>query len=87
MTAVKADAEGGRAASKLKSLNISATGSKVSGSTVKGETFNWVRGEMIGRGALGRVFKALDQNTGRVLAVKDVLINATDSDDNKFLRI
>merc|ERR1712080_647377 len=43
-------------------------------------------GEMIGRGALGRVFKALDQKTGEILAVKEVLINVDDADDNKFLQ-
>lgn len=58
--------------------------STVSGDTVKGQSINWVRGEMIGRGALGKVFKAMDQNTGMMLAVKEVLINIEDGDDNKF---
>jgi len=52
---------------------------------VHGEHFTWVRGEIIGRGALGRVFKALDQKSGVFLAVKEVAINAEDEEDSKFM--
>lgn len=53
---------------------------------VHGTHFKWVRGETLGRGSLGRVFKALDQATGRVVAVKEVLINQAVEDDLKFKR-
>lgn len=76
----------------VKSINVSPkessskAASRVSENTVTGDKFSWVRGEMIGRGALGRVFKALDQSTGQLLAVKEVLVNCADEDDNKFIQ-
>lgn len=53
-------------------------------STVKGASFKWARGETIGRGSLGTVFQALDQSSGRVLAVKEVAINPADDADLRF---
>ncbi|CAE6948090.1 ANP3 [Symbiodinium natans] len=44
----------------------------------------WIRGESIGRGSLGTVYQAMDQQTGELLAVKEVVINASDSADMKF---
>jgi len=51
---------------------------------LKGSKFTWVRGDLIGRGSLGKVFKALDQSSGRIMAVKEVIISATDQEDQKF---
>eukprot|EP00438_Fugacium_kawagutii_P010246 Skav234278 [mRNA] locus=scaffold1464:1275640:1277216:- [translate_table: standard] len=63
---------------------------------VKGSGRRWIRGEAIGRGSLGTVFQAMDQQTGELLAVKektrggwDVLgrevgINTSDKSDLKF---
>jgi len=52
---------------------------------VKGARFTWVRGQMIGRGSLGRVFKALDQLTGQILAVKEVPCDMKSEADHKFI--
>lgn len=42
--------------------------------------FKWVRGELIGKGTYGRVYLALNANTGEMIAVKQVEIPRTDSD-------
>jgi len=51
---------------------------------VSGTTMKWVRGDIIGRGSLGSVFQALDQASGHIFAVKEVLINTSDDHDMKF---
>lgn len=51
---------------------------------VKGGTFTWVRGETLGCGMLGTVCKAMDQNTGQMMAVKEVLFDSQDQADDKF---
>lgn len=51
---------------------------------IHGRTLSWVRGEMIGRGAMGSVYQGLDQRNGRTIAVKEVSINADDTADMKF---
>lgn len=53
-------------------------------SAVKGSSFTWARGEVLGHGSLGTVFKALDQSTGQILAVKEVRIDSRDNADVKF---
>lgn len=52
---------------------------------VHGSKFTWVRGKMIGRGSLGRVFKALDTKTGMILAVKEVPIDLRNEGDRKYV--
>ncbi len=37
-------------------------------------TFNWTKGKLIGAGAFGRVFQGLDNDTGHILAVKQVAL-------------
>jgi len=54
--------------------------SSVTGS--KGLT--WVRGDVLGNGSLGSVFKALDQHTGQIFAVKEVRIDGRLDTDLKF---
>lgn len=44
----------------------------------------WVRGDTIGRGTMGTVFQAMERDTGRVFAVKEVSLNNEDSSDMKF---
>jgi len=51
---------------------------------VRGQSITWVKGEMIGRGSLGSVYSALDQHTGQLIAVKEVVINAWDKNDLCF---
>eukprot|EP00440_Ansanella_granifera_P066269 gb/GFBE01071879.1/.p1 GENE.gb/GFBE01071879.1/~~gb/GFBE01071879.1/.p1 ORF type:complete len:602 (+),score=126.05 gb/GFBE01071879.1/:1-1806(+) len=51
---------------------------------VKGKDLDWIKGPLIGRGSLGRVFKAADQRTGRIIAVKEVPINSHDKRDERF---
>jgi len=53
---------------------------------MRGATFSWVRGELIGRGSLGTVHKALDQRTGQLMAVKEVALDLRDQSDDKFRR-
>lgn len=44
----------------------------------------WTRGEILGQGSLGSVFKALDQSTGQIIAVKEVAIDQRVESDVKF---
>jgi len=39
---------------------------------IRGALFTWVRGDCIGHGASGTVFRALEQSTGQLMAVKEV---------------
>jgi len=50
-----------------------------------GSRISWMKGEMIGHGALGRVFKALDQLSGQFFAVKEVAIDSRDEKDKAFM--
>jgi len=34
----------------------------------------WKRGELIGRGAYGKVYQGLDLNTGKIIAIKTVIV-------------
>ena len=69
---VKIDEESRGQASQLKS----------SGSSGGGLTFKWVRGELIGKSNFGRVYMALNATTGEMIAVKQVEIPRTASDEN-----
>jgi mitogen-activated protein kinase kinase kinase len=51
---------------------------------VRGNALTWMPGETIGRGSFGQVFQALEQKTGRIIAVKQVPINDSDELDCKF---
>jgi len=52
--------------------------------SLRGKSLKFVRGETLGRGSLGNVFKALNQETGVIFAAKEVLFNHSDPDDLKF---
>lgn len=45
-------------------------------------TLTWVKGELIGKGSYGRVYIALNVNTGDMMAVKQVELPATENDRN-----
>jgi mitogen-activated protein kinase kinase kinase len=47
----------------------------------------WVRGELIGKGSLGRVYLALNATTGEMMAVKQVEIPRTGSHKNDSQRV
>jgi len=51
---------------------------------VRGSNFCWVRGELIGKGSLGSVWKVLNRKTGQLMAAKEVLLDAKDKSDDKF---
>ncbi|KAJ2927143.1 hypothetical protein H1R20_g9928, partial [Candolleomyces eurysporus] len=51
-------------------------------STSGGPTFEWVRGELIGKGTYGRVYLALNATTGEMMAVKQVESPKTPSDNS-----
>lgn len=51
---------------------------------VRGSNVAWVRGENLGRGSLGSVFKALDSRTGQIFAVKEVCIDSKLGSDLKL---
>jgi len=59
-------------------------GTLSSPSSVRGSNRKWVPGENIGHGSLGNVFQALDQNSGQLFAVKEVLIDAKVNSDLQF---
>ncbi|KAK9369341.1 hypothetical protein V1509DRAFT_620482 [Lipomyces kononenkoae] len=44
------------------------------------QQFNWVKGELIGKGTFGRVYLALNATTGEMIAVKQVDVPQTASD-------
>jgi serine/threonine protein kinase len=54
------------------------------GAAVRGRELSWVRGEEIGRGSMAVVFRALDQRSGQVIAVKEVSINPNSAEDQKL---
>ena len=45
-------------------------------------TFKWMRGGLIGKGTHGRVYLALNTTTGEMIAVKQVELPQTPSDQN-----
>lgn len=52
-------------------------------------TFQWVRGELIGKGSYGRVYLAFNATTGEIMAVKQVETPQTPSDqaDSKQVEV
>ena len=53
----------------------------VAPSACEGHCFTWSRGELLGRGSLGSVWKAIEKRTGQEMAVKEVLIDLEDEKD------
>lgn len=49
------------------------------------EVQEWRRGVMIGQGAYGQVFKALEMNTGQIFAVKQAQVTFDDESDRRFV--
>jgi len=82
----------------VKQLSLSAFGAAMStthGATLLGTLSSpnavhghnrsaWARGDVLGHGSLGSVFKALDQKTGEIFAVKEVRIDQKDDHDKTF---
>ncbi|KAI9482603.1 hypothetical protein BDB00DRAFT_857051 [Zychaea mexicana] len=58
------------------SMNMSHNGS----TTHDGQSVQWIRGKLIGKGSFGRVYLAFNVATGEVIAVKQVEIPKTKSD-------
>merc|ERR1719195_557895 len=42
---------------------------------VQGSCFTWTRGELIGRGSLGSVWKVFNRKTGQLMAAKEVMLD------------
>jgi len=49
-----------------------------------GQNMTWVRGDVLGQGSLGSVFCALEQSSGQVVAVKEVLVDESDKSEMEF---
>merc|ERR1719277_61719 len=52
---------------------------------LKGSGFAWAKGEVLGHGSLGSVYRALDQRNGQIFAVKEVRIDRKLDSDLKFV--
>eukprot|EP00471_Norrisiella_sphaerica_P009267 CAMPEP_0184498358 /NCGR_PEP_ID=MMETSP0113_2-20130426/38731_1 /TAXON_ID=91329 /ORGANISM="Norrisiella sphaerica, Strain BC52" /LENGTH=638 /DNA_ID=CAMNT_0026885825 /DNA_START=74 /DNA_END=1990 /DNA_ORIENTATION=- len=53
---------------------------------VRTESFKWIRGELIGVGAFGKVFMAMNLDTGSLMAVKEVpLVDGAEIGENESL--
>jgi len=52
--------------------------------TVQGSCFTWTRGELIGRGSLGSVWKVLNRKTGQLMAAKEVMLDHQNESEEKF---
>lgn len=52
--------------------------------TVQGSCFIWTRGELIGRGSLGSVWKVLNRKTGQLMAAKEVMLDHKNESEEKF---
>jgi len=50
---------------------------------VQGSCFTWTRGELIGRGSLGSVWKVFNRKTGQLMAAKEVMLDHK-NDSEKF---
>jgi len=57
-----------------------------SGKVYKGRSFSWIRGDMLGLGTLGMVFKAMNVDTGETFAVKELLIDEKLESDRNFMK-
>lgn len=51
---------------------------------VEGSTVKWVRGDYIGHGSFGRVFRALNPMTGELIAVKEVHLDLRSKSDQNL---
>ena len=77
-TAPRADAANGAAPPLTDGLGrVSSRGGAALGSTTPSHALRWQRGELLGTGAFGRVFLGLNEDTGELLAVKEVLLSGT----------
>jgi len=47
-------------------------------------TFGWTKGGLIGHGAYGCVFKAMEKRTGRIFAVKQAVVDLSCEEDRKY---
>lgn len=50
---------------------------------VQGACLSWERGEVLGTGSMGKVFRALDQRNGQLIAVKEVPLSESNSEHMK----
>mmetsp|Transcript_96008 Transcript_96008/g.271755 ORF Transcript_96008/g.271755 Transcript_96008/m.271755 type:complete len:601 (-) Transcript_96008:180-1982(-) len=51
---------------------------------VKGAQFTWEKGKLLGRGALGFVFKATILQTGQAIAAKEIFIDSNSKSDKDY---
>jgi len=49
----------------------------------QGKKFEWIRGQLLGRGAMGSVWMATDRHTGQKMAVKEVLLDTTEEGEKR----
>ncbi|CAE7244383.1 mkkA [Symbiodinium sp. KB8] len=78
---------------KRKSLSKSSTAGSttcplssagtLTGTLFQGKKFEWIRGQLLGRGAMGSVWMATDRHTGQKMAVKEVLLDTTEEGEKR----
>lgn len=70
--------------SRFQSEDVEGLVSPSGATVIRGATISWVRGELIGRGSLGTVWKGLNRKTGQLMAVKEVASDAHDKSEEIF---
>jgi len=70
----------------LRPRNQRGDGTRFDRQVFRGEKRSWKRGDLLGLGSLGMVYKGMDVDTGETIAVKEVLFDPKLDADVKFSR-
>eukprot|EP01062_Namystynia_karyoxenos_P018588 TRINITY_DN16940_c0_g1_i2.p1 TRINITY_DN16940_c0_g1~~TRINITY_DN16940_c0_g1_i2.p1 ORF type:complete len:1118 (+),score=74.00 TRINITY_DN16940_c0_g1_i2:136-3489(+) len=65
---------GSRGQSELSECSRTESAARRPRPTTEGKKLSWTKGKLLGSGTFGKVYQAFDNSTGRMLAVKEVII-------------